>query len=130
MSKTTKKTEVKDITKVIKTFQDALNYNGETLEEFEARTQHDAPDEKAYKKLKSIVLALNEGKPMDYTDTNIWKYFPWFRAVGSGVGFSYNDYYFDGSISAVGARLCLRTSALAIYAGKQFLSEYNEYING
>lgn len=130
MSETTKKTASKDITKVIKTFQDALDYNGETLEQFNKRTEHDAPNEKAYKKLKSIVLALNEGKPMDYTDTSVWKYYPWFYSVGSGVGFSCLSYDYDLSDSSVGARLCLRTSKLAIYAGQQFIQEYNEYING
>lgn len=130
MTKTNKKTEKRKITEVIKTFQDALDYTGETLQQFEARTAHDTPDEKAYKKLKVIVLALNEGKPMDYKNTDEWKYFPWFNAVVSGVGFSYYHCGCDRSYSGVGARLCLRTSALARYAGQQFLSEYNEYING
>jgi len=117
------------ITDRIKTFQDALNYTGESLQDFEERTALDSVDEKAYKKLKVIVLALNEGKSMDYSDTDVYKYYPWFNAAGSGSGFSYYDSYYDSTFSFVGARLCLKSRELAKYAGQQFLKEYNEYIN-
>jgi len=114
----------------IKTFQDALDFNGETLEQFQKRTEHDSPDEIGYKKCKAIVLALNEGEAQDYSDAKVWKYFPWFRSVGSGVGFSCVVFDCDLSASYVGARLLLKTSELATYAGKQFTQEYNEMING
>jgi len=117
------------ITEKIKTLQDALDYNGETVEQFKARTIHDSDDEKAYKELKVIALALNEGKPMDYTDVRVSKYFPWFNAVGSGAGFSYDVCHYAYSVSVVGSRLCVDTSEKARYMGKQFLSIYNRYIN-
>lgn len=117
------------ITDRIKTFQDALDYNGETLDQFNARTANDSPDEVGYKKLKVIVQALNEGVVMNYNDVNEYKYYPWFYAAGSGSGFSFGDYGYVYSGSIVGARLCFKSKELAIYAGKQFTAEYNEFIN-
>lgn len=121
---------VKNIIERIKTLEDALEYNGETLEQFEARTIKDSNDERAYKALKAIALALNEGTPMDYTDTDVYKYYPWFNAVGSGSGFSFRVCAYGFSFSLVGARLCVNTREKAEYMGKQFIEIYNTYING
>jgi len=114
----------------IKTFQDALDFNGESLEQFSKRTEHDSADEIGYKKCKVICQALNDGEVQDYKDATKAKYYPWFRSVGSGVGFSSYGSYYDLSFSIVGARLLLKNRELAIYAGKQFTVEYNEFING
>lgn len=113
----------------IKTLSDALAYNGETEAEFNKRTEHDADHEKAYKELCVIALALNEGKRMDYSDTDVYKYYPWFNAAGSGSGFSFNVYVYDCVYSAVGARLCVNTREKSEYMGQQFLSIYNRFIN-
>ncbi len=120
----------KNVIECIKTLQDALDYNGESMEDFNARTEHDSDDEKAYKELKVIALALNEGKPIDYKDASIYKYYPWFYAVGSGSGFSFDEYAFDYSSSCVGALLCVNTSEKATYMGKEFIEIFNRYING
>lgn len=125
---TSKKTNPKDIKKVITSFEAALAYNGVSSEEFEKSTAFDTDDEKAYKKLKQIVLALNEGESLKY-DGRTWLYYPWF-SVGSGVGFSYYDYCYDYSRSCVGSRLCFKNRELAIYAGKQFTAIYEAYLNG
>lgn len=114
----------------IKTLQDALDYNGETIEQFNTRTQYDADHEKAYKELCVIALALNEGKPMNYKNTKEYKYYPYFNAAGSGSGFSFCGYACDDDYSYVGARLCVNTSEKAEYMGKQFIEIYNRYING
>ena len=121
---TTKKT----ITEIVKTFEDALAYNGETAEQFAHRTQFDSPDDIAIKKVKVICLALNEGEVLQY-DGKRWLYYPWFDVTGSGSGFSFYDCYYGYSHSSVGSRLCLKSSELAEYAGKQFTSEFEAALN-
>jgi len=113
----------------IKTLSDALEYAGETLDQFNDRTINDTDDEKAYKELKAISFALNEGKHMDYSDTNVYKYYPYFNAAGSGSGFSFRGCFCVCAYSGVGARLCVDTREKAEYMGKQFISIYNRYIN-
>lgn len=108
----------------IKSFEDALAANGETLEQFNERTKNDTPDEVGYKKVKAIVLALNEG---EIVKSGYW---PWFRRVSSGVGLSFCDYDVGCGNAAVGSRLLLKSSSLARYAGEQFTAEYKEWIDG
>lgn len=112
------------ITDKIKSFEDALAANGETLEQFNERTKNDTPDEVGYKKVKAIVLALNEGETVKSG------YWPWFRRVSSGVGLSYDVCGRDGGYAYVGSRLLLKSSSLARYAGEQFPAEYKEWIDG
>lgn len=110
----------------IKTFEDALAYNGETIEQFNERTKSMSPDTVGYEKIKSIVLALNEGE-------NVKRgYYPWFwkEEQGSGVGLSFYDGGYAYDCASVGARLLFKTSELATYAGQQFIREYDEHING
>lgn len=66
--------------------EEALTLNGETVEQFNYRTERDSDGEKAGKELAAISKAINGGKHMDYTDTDEEKWLPVFRAVGSGVG--------------------------------------------
>lgn len=117
-------------TKKPETLEEALAYNGETMEQFNARTVFDTDGQKAGKELEAVALALNEGKPMDYKDTSVGKYFPVFWAVGSGRGFSFLSCGYVFSRSVVGARLCVRDGDTATYFGKQFISIWDRYING
>lgn len=116
-----------DITTKIKTFEDALAATGETQASFDARTVNDSPDEIAYKKIKIIAIALNEGWRPDWKNDDEYKYYPWFDFEddrGSGLGLSYDVCGYDGSYSYVGSRLCFKTRSLAEYAGKQFAGIY------
>ena len=114
-----------------------------------------AKDLIAYLKLRIIVAVLNEGWEPEFTEDE-YKYFPWFRfyteeeynelddknkeccllrsgsntypsygivfcCAGSGSAASYSS-------SSNGSRLALRTRELAVYAGKQFIKEYFDYI--
>ena len=117
-----KSTFLAKITDRVKTFEDALNEVGETLEEFEARTKKDTIDEKAYKQVKIIALALNEGVIMDGTDTSQYKYYPWHEVKGGGL--AYGDCGGWGTATGVGSRLCFKSAELAKYAGTQFLDIY------
>jgi hypothetical protein len=106
----------------VKTFEDVLTEVGETQEQFDKRTEHDSDDDVAYKQAKLIALALNEGKILDGTNTNVYKYFPWHKV--SGAGLVSHGYVSWNTNAHVGSRLCLDTSEKAIYAGNQFIDIY------
>lgn len=113
----------------IKTFDDACACVGIDPKSFHESRKNLSDDTYAYEQLKVISKALNGGTHMDYTDTDVYKYYPYFKAVGSSVGFSSYDFRCDLTISVVGSRLTYKTSDIAEYAGKQFLDIYNKYIN-
>jgi hypothetical protein len=113
----------------IKTVEDAYAFLGIDYQEWLEKHKDLEPNVIAYMQLTYIVKALNGGEWMNYDDTNEYKYYPYFAASGSGSGFSCVGYYYVCSNSGVGSRLTLKTSERAIYAGKQFLPIYNQYIN-
>lgn len=116
---------VSDIKDRVKSYEDACRELGITPLDFDG---YDHADEIAYIKLKTIARALNEGWTPDWTKSNQYKYYPWFDlSSGSGLSYyGYCGYYYTGSY--VGSRLCFRSSELAMYAGKQFLSLYKDFM--
>jgi len=110
--------------------QEALDFNGETLEQFNHRTQFDTDGQKAGKELEVIALAINKGKVLTYKDTSYRKYFPVFWSVGSSRGFAYNSYDYNAANSLVGARLTVVSAEAAKFFGTQHLSIWDRYING
>ena|SRR5690554_5143251 len=122
----------KDVKERIKTFEDVLEHHGykRDVEDFELECKKRAytKDEIAYRKIKLIVEALNEGWTPDWTNSNEYKYYPWFRLGSpSGGGFSSYDCANDCTHSGVGSRLCFKSRELAKYAGNQFEGLYKEY---
>lgn len=117
----------KDIKERIKTFNDVLQYHGIKSETFAMECLSITDDEIAYKQIKLIASALNEGWTPDWNDRNQTKYYPWFRMGSSSGGFSYYVYGCVFSVSAVGSRLCYKSSELAKYAGTQFISIYKKF---
>ena len=116
----------------------------------------DVKDDKdiwAFLKLRIICAALNEGWTPKFT-TDEYRYYPWFylytqkeigamdeeergRVLGrsnssagarAGVAYSHTVYASTGSHSSLGARLCFFKRELAIYAGKQFLDIWADFI--
>ncbi len=120
----------KDIKERIKTFDDVLRYFNTTPQDFkDSISIIDEPDEVACIKLKLIAKALNEGWKPDWTNSNEYKYYPWFKmGSASGVGFSFDGCDYDHSGSALGSRLCYKSRELAIYAGKQFQDIYKQFL--
>jgi hypothetical protein len=114
-----------NITDKIKTFEDACKAVGTDPASLEFTIG--TPDEQAYKKIKVIVRALNEGWTPDWKDDDEWKYYPWFD-FSSGSGLSYYGYDNRCSNSFVGSRLCFKSSELAEYAGKQFIDLYTQFM--
>lgn len=122
------------ITDRVKTFKDACDVLGidPDLGDASELLSYSGSDPimigaKALAKLSIISKALNEGWAPDWSNTNEYKYYAWFK-YNSGLGLSCNDYASTLSRTRVGSRLCFRTSELAEYAGNQFLDIYNEFL--
>lgn len=113
------------ITDRVKTYKDACEVTGDKYIDLSAITNDDEYDVAVYRIVRTIVKALNEGWVPNLFDTSEKKYYPWFSVSGSAL--SYDGYYYDNSCSAVGSRLCFKTSDLAKYAGTQFLTEFTNY---
>jgi hypothetical protein len=87
----------------------------------------DTSDEVAYKQLKKIVQAINQGWTPDWSNTNQRKWYPWFN-LSSGFGFDVSDFDFVYSNAGVGSRLCFESEEKADYAGRQFLEIYRQFM--
>jgi len=120
---------IKDITDRIKTFNDVLSELKIDPQDFHNKTYQMEADTKAYEQVKLIVKALNEGWLPDWSNSNEYKYYPYFK-IGSpsGSGFSYCDYVVWPALSTVGSRLCFKSSELARYAGEQFEDIYKDFL--
>lgn len=75
--------------------------------------------------LSIINEALNDGWTPDWSNSNEYKYYPWFDMV-SGVGLSFCVFGRTRSGTTVGSRLVFKSRELAEYAGKQFAFVYQE----
>lgn len=115
--------------KDIGTFEDACLAIGIDPKQFHELNKNLSDDTYAYEQLKVISKALNGGEYMDYSDEDEYKYYPWFNALGSSSGFSFDVSCYVYSLSAVGSRLTYKSREIAEYAGRTFLDIYNKYIN-
>jgi hypothetical protein len=110
----------------VKSYEDACKELGEEpIIDF----GNDTKDEIAYKKLKAIAKALNEGWVADYNDGNQQKWFPYFHTLSSS-GFAFADANYGCSYPYAGdaARLCFKDEKTARYAGVTFLALWEEFI--
>ncbi len=118
------------ITDRVKTYADACVELGIEPETDESLSKLGfTKDEIAYRKLKVIVKALNEGWEPDWTNDNQYKYYPWLVYSDSSAAFRFYDTYYTYTSTYVGSRLCFKTRDLAAYAGTQFINMYNDYLN-
>jgi hypothetical protein len=123
------KTFQPEIKERIKNFDDVLRENGIVKLDFEKSCQGLTPDEVAYKMIKEIVKAFNEGWVPDWTNSNEYKYYPWFKMGSpSGGGFSFDGYDCWSTYSCVGSRLCFKSADLAKHAGQLFESIYKDFL--
>ena len=127
--KSTKKTPGFDF-RTIKSFEDACvkeNIDPTALPDVSMIPEDlHKPIISAYK-LMIIFLAINNGWRPDWSKSSQYKYFPWYRVLSSGFGFSDSDFNCDSADTAVGSRLCTDTSEKAEYIAEQFQEEYKEY---
>lgn len=107
----------------IKSFNDACDHLG--IDPKTVYSESDSKDEKAYKKLKTIAKALNNGWYPNWKDANECKYFNYFRFVGNA--FTFNSSSFNYTNLCVPSALCFKTSELAQHCAKIALKEYEDY---
>jgi hypothetical protein len=123
------KTFQPEIKERIKNFDDVLRENGIVKLDFEKSCQGLTTDEVAYKQVKEIAKAFNEGWVPDWTNSSQGKYYPWFKMGSpSGGGVSYFVCANWSTNSSVGSRLCFKSSDLAKHAGQLFESIYKDFL--
>ncbi|MFV8347279.1 hypothetical protein [Flavobacterium sp. ZB4P13] len=123
------KTFQPEIKERIKNFDDVLRENKIAKGCFLKSCEGLTTDEVAYKQLKEILKAFNEGWEPDWTNSSQGKYYPWFKMGSpSGGGFSYGDYDSWRTDSRVGSRLCFKSADLAKHAGQLFESIYKDFL--
>ena len=123
------KTFQPEIKERIKTLNDVLRENGISEKKFSDSCEGLPDDEVAYKMVKEIVKAFNEGWTPDWTDSTQGKYYPWFEMGSpSGGGFSCSDFDRWHTASYVGSRLCYKSADLAKHAGQLFESIYKDFL--
>ena len=115
----------------VKTFEDACKelgrqpYNVDSLMKL-GLTKNDI----AYQKMVVIVEALNEGWKPDVCNSDVERWYPWFKSNGSPSSFAFSDsicgYVF--ATAGSGSRLALKSEQLAVYCGKQFLELWKEML--
>lgn len=109
----------------IKTFEEAC----ENLDIFAEHVcnDRDTNDEAAYKKLKVVSEAINQGWTPDWSNANQRKWTPWFN-LSSGFGFGVSFYVCDGSDANAGSRLCFESKEKSDFAGTQFIDLYRDFL--
>lgn len=120
-----------DIKDRVKTYEDACAelgrqpYNEDALMKL-GLTRNDI----AYQKMVVIVEALNEGWKPDVCDSNVRRWYPWFRPNVSPSSFAFYDSFYDYgfAVAGCGSRLALKSKELAEYCGIQFLELWKEII--
>jgi len=78
-------------------------------------------------KIMIIFKAINNGWTPDWSDSNQWKYFPWYGVLSSGFGFDRTNYSYAGANTFVGSRLCTDSSEKALYIARTFEVEYKDF---
>jgi hypothetical protein len=116
----------------IQTYEDCCEETGDKpVNEAELKALGFTDDEIAYRKLKTITKAINEGHKFNMLDTDENKWFPVFRVDSSSPsGFVFDGSYYYYSIAAAGdaSRLCFKDEASANFAGKTFIDLYLQFI--
>ncbi|WP_149525664.1 hypothetical protein [Sphingobacterium hotanense] len=111
--------------KEIDTFEKVLQFKGETLAQFKARTAGMEVDTIGSEKVKAIAFAMNGGKHV----TEV--YYPWFYNPNrSFASFASGGFGHNGTEASVGTRHLIINWERADFAGKTFLKEYSQFING
>ena len=113
------------ITERVKSFEDACCVLGILVGSI--CRSWDNSNDVAFKKLKIIRTALNDGWEPNWSNSNEFKYFPWFTVGGSGFGFSRANCDYWYAVTTTPSRLLLRSSELVYYSLKQFEQLHIEY---
>ena len=154
------------ITERVKTLEDAIAVLGEDhtlVRQYHLYEQQMNGNEEymrdltAFLKLRIITAALNQGWSPDWTNSDEWKYYPWFclytedeyndldaddkerccrvvgrsnsyAGAGGGLVYAYASHASSYSGTYSGSRLAFKTRELALYAGKQFVDLWCDFV--
>lgn len=111
------------ITDRVKTFKEACDVLD--IDPDDVIHSADDADDQAYKQLKVIARALNEGWEPNWNDGNQRKWYPWFYM--NQPGFRLCGVGYGSAAPHVVSRLVFKTEELARYAATQFLGLYSSY---
>ena len=114
------KFQLRDITDIIKTVNDAYDYTGNIRVDYSIIPESRREYIQAVDDAIVIIEALNEGWYPDWNDDTEYKWIPWYYMGPSAFAFggSYCDYSLAHAGS--GSRLRLKSKALSDYFAKQF----------
>ncbi len=118
------------ITDRVKSFEDACQVKGiSPADVLPFSSPKDATQKalNATAKIWLIIEVINEGWVPDLSNTDQYKYYPWFEQK-PGFGLSFDGYAFWYSGTCSGVRLCLENKEKAVYVGKQFIDIYQEFM--
>ena len=109
----------KDIRDKVKSFLDACNILD--VDPKSVYRSSDSQTDVAFKKLKIIIKALNEGWWPNFEDDKQFKYWNYFKLKG---GFSYCTTSYNATTTDVPSALLLKSNKLAVYVSEIALEEY------
>lgn len=121
------KEKPKSVLERIKTIDDVFADHKLTRADFYDSCDGLDRDEIAYRIIKLLAKSLNEGWTPDWSNSNEYKYYPWFEMRGSS-GFRFYGLVSWRTYSVVGSRLCFKSRELAEHAGKHFQSVYEDFM--
>ena len=133
--------EYENITNRVKSYAEACKVLGiEPMDEDSMKAQGFRPDEIARRQLETITEALNEGWKPNWTDTNEYKFYPWFYievsevqtegtyGAGAGLSCAVSSYAATSANANFGSRLCFHDRETARYAGRTFTNLYAQIL--
>ncbi len=112
------------------TYEDACREIGITPIDVDEMHEEGIPDDEiAYRKIKTITKALNQGWCPNWNDGNQKKWVPYFNTLStSGFAFGGTNYDYSAPDAGNASRLCFQSDELASYAGTQFTDLYKSFI--
>jgi len=113
--------------KKIESFEDALQKTGYPVVDFSNVPEKLRTYQERQYQAAVITEAINDGWVADYNNPNQKKWFPVFVVDPSspwGFAFGFASYYYSLAHAGDASRLCFKSEADAIYAGKTFIEVY------
>ncbi len=109
----------------INTFEDILAELGMAGRHFPYLTNKDDRSDQAVTKLRLIVRVCNQGRVLDWLNSNQPKYYPYFKKTSSGWSVVS---FFDFVFACLPSGLYFDRSEDALWAANKFLDIYKDYL--
>jgi hypothetical protein len=123
-----------DVTSIVTSYEAACEVCGTKRlfqSDFNFLPDQDRASAFASHQIDIIARALNGDCTFDYSNDNQKKWYIWFKwdeNAAGGSGFSFDRVDYNYSYSRVGARHSFKDARLAEYAGKNFISIFNQFL--